>query len=341
MVVAKKWIMSKHFEGAPKHTDLQLVEETLPEITEGEFLCEAVVLSVDPYMRLFGNTVPIGGTFLGEQVAKILESRNVKFSVGAFIAINCGWRSHTISKGDDARLLPEMSGLPVSLALGTLGMPGGTAYFGLYEVCGARSGDVVFVNGAAGAVGSTVGQLAKAKGCTVIGCAGTEEKLSYLRDIGFDHVFNYRSRSLDDALTEYAADGIDVFFDNVGGEATLTVFKRMKSHGRVAICGTISGYNDASQPGGDQKGVLPYHTILMKELKVTGFTFWSFMARRGESEDAVRDLIKEGKLKYHEIIVKGFENMTQAFLDVLSGKSLGKTVVMAASDGEIPTYTAP
>ncbi|KAJ8927307.1 hypothetical protein NQ314_020243 [Rhamnusium bicolor] len=222
MVKAKVYIFDKQFDGFPKESDLKLTEEELPPLKDGEFLAEAVYLSVDPYMRAYAPRLPLGTTFIGSQVAKILESKNSNFPVDKYVVGQFGWRTHTISDGkpvagfSGAYLLPDFGDQPLSYSLGILGMPGNTAYFGFLEILKPKAGETLVVTGAAGAVGSIVGQLGKIKGCTVIGIAGSEEKGKWLVDeLGFDHVINYKTADLNEVLPKVAPKGIDLYFDNV------------------------------------------------------------------------------------------------------------------------------
>ncbi|KAM6109602.1 prostaglandin reductase 1 isoform 3-T7 [Phoenicopterus ruber ruber] len=307
MVTAKVWVLKKHFEGFPKTSDFDLKKIELPNLKDGELLLESVFLSVDPYMR-------------------IVESKNPAFTVGAFVVARSGWRTHFISDGKDLQLIPSSwpESLPRSLALGTVGMPGLTAYFGLLEVCKMKPGETVLVNAAAGAVGSVVGQLAKIGGCKVVGCAGSDDKVAYLKKIGFDEAFNYKTvTSLDEALHKASPDGYDCFFDNVGGEFASIAINHMKKYGRIAVCGAISQYND-SMP---QKGPYVQVPMIFKELRMEGFIVTRWNNRREEGLKALLKWVVEGKLKYHEQVTEGFENMPTAFIGMLKGENLGKAIV--------------
>ncbi|KAF7275307.1 prostaglandin reductase 1-like isoform X2 [Rhynchophorus ferrugineus] len=330
MVKAKAYIYHKRFEGFPKETDLKLVEEELPPLSRGEFLAEAVYLSVDPYMRAYARTLPTGNTFIGQQIARIVESKNKDFPVGKYVVASFGWRTHTISNGVHnpsgtlpITLLPDFQGLPESLGLGVLGMPGNTAYFGFLELCRPKAGETVVVSGAAGAVGSHVGQIAKIKGCTVIGIAGSDEKCKWItHELGFDHAINYKTQDVEQALQELAPKGIDCYFDNVGGEISSTVLSQMNLFGRVSVCGAISGYNDEKP----KAAVLqPY--IVMKQLQIEGFMVYRWLDRWLEGVNQNLKWIQEGKLKYREKVTEGFGNMFYAFTDMLKGGNLGKAIV--------------
>ncbi|XP_030753536.1 prostaglandin reductase 1-like [Sitophilus oryzae] len=333
MVKAKVYIFQRQFNGFPKEGDLKLVEEELPPIKDGEFLSQAVYLSVDPYMRKYAENLTLGQPFIGRQIAKIIESKNPNFPVGRHVFGNFGWRTHTISSGvfEDkplnfpVKLLPDFQGLPLSLGLGVLGMPGNTAYFGLIDICQPKAGETVVVSGAAGAVGHHAGQIAKILGCRVIGIAGSDEKIKWLKDeLGFDAVINYKTQDVAKVLPEIAPEKIDVYFDNVGGEISAIVLKNMKVFGRVSVCGSISGYNDSNAKASIIQG-----TITTQQLRLQGFLVSSYIDRWPEAFEQNLKWIKEGKLKYRETVTKGFENMFSAFTDMLKGGNIGKAVVEA------------
>ncbi|NP_001076171.1 prostaglandin reductase 1 [Oryctolagus cuniculus] len=324
MVRAKNWTLKKHFHGHPTDSDFELKTVELPPLNNGEVLLEALFLSVDPYMRLGSKRLKEGDTMMGQQVARVVESKNPAWPVGTLVLAHSGWASHSISDGQQLeKLLTEWPDtLPLSLALGTVGMPGITAYFGLLEICGAKSGDTVLVNAAAGAVGAVVGQIAKIKGCRVVGAAGSEEKVDYLKKIGFDFAFNYKTvKSLEETLKKAAPDGYDCYFDNVGGEFSNTVIRQMKKFGRVAICGAISMYNSTGQlpPGPSPE------SVLYQEIRMEGFIFNRWKGEVGQK--ALKELLTwvlEGKIQYREFVIEGFENMPAAFMRMLKGENVGK-----------------
>jgi len=333
MVKAKVYVLQQQFSGLPKPSDLKLVEEELPPLKDGEFLAEAVYLSVDPYMRAYAPRLELGSVFIGSQVAKIIESKSDKFPVGKYVVGQYGWRSHTISDGKvdpltavGTWILPDFGNLPLSLAVGMLGMPGNTAYFGFLEICKPKEGETVVVSGAAGAVGSHVGQIAKIKGCKVIGIAGDDEKGKWLVDeLGFDHFINYKKPDIGKQLAKYAPEGVDCYFDNVGGEISSTVLSKMNDFGRISICGAISAYNTdlSNMP----KVTAIQGFMLFKQLSMEGFvvTRWGKQWQEGIHQNL--QWIKEGKLKYRETVTAGFDNMFKAFVDMLQGKNAGKAVV--------------
>ncbi|XP_046571425.1 prostaglandin reductase 1-like [Haliotis rubra] len=331
MVKSKKWILAREFEGEPKDSNFKLEEEELPALKDGEFICDAVYLSVDPYMRAY--SYPVGSCIIGEQVARVSESKNKDYPVGCLVQMQSGWRSRTLvdpSKPKDLETIrflkvPDLGTLEPSLALGILGMPGMTAYFGFLEICQPKAGETVLVNGSAGAVGSLVGQIAKMKGCKVIGFAGSKEKCDWVKSLGFDHVFNYKEVDIDKSLKEAAPDGIDCYFDNVGGDFTSTALQHMNMFGRVSVCGGISAYNATKPP----IGPYPFMTIVFKQLKVEGFIVLRWWDRFLEGKAEMKKWIDEGKIKYRETVQGGFDNMPKIFMSLLKGANIGKMVVKA------------
>lgn len=326
MVYAKNWTLKKHFEGHPTKSNFELKTVELPPLKNGEVLLEALFLTVDPYMRVMARDLKEGDTMMGQQVARVVESKNSALPIGTIVLASSGWTTHSISDGKKLEKMPSEwpDTLPLSLRLGTIGMTGLTAYFGLLDICGAKSGETVLVNAAAGAVGSVVGQIAKLKGCKVVGVAGSDEKVAYLKKLGYDVAFNYKTESLEESLKKASPDGYDCYFDNVGGEFSNTVIRQMKKFGRIAVCGAISQYNRTSTlPPGP-----PPEIIIYKELRMEGFVVhrWQGDVR----EKALKDLLQwvlEGKIQYKEYITKGFENIPAAFMGMLKGDNLGKTIV--------------
>ncbi|XP_071955428.1 prostaglandin reductase 1-like [Antedon mediterranea] len=325
MVVQKRFVLVKHFDGMPKEGDLKIVEEKLPALKNGEILLEAKYLTVDPYMRPYSaRALKEGDTMMGEQMASVTESKNPNFPVGTNVVCSPGWCTHSISDGKGIRKLPSLpKGLPYSLSLGTLGMTGMTAYFGVKEILNPKAGETLFVSGAAGAVGAVVGQFGKILGCRVIGSAGSEEKVKYLKEIGFDDAINYKTTTdnLDKKIKELCPKGIDMYFDNVGGVMTNTVMMNMNDYGRIAMCGAISGYNSKTQP------TVPHVPIVSKQLKIEGFLVWRWMARYPEGIKQFSQYINEGKLKYKEHVTNGFDNMFKAFCELFTGSNFGKAII--------------
>jgi len=330
---AHKFVLAKHFQGLPKVTDLQLIQEDLPDLQNGEMLCEALYLSVDPYMRPYSKRYPQGSTMIGSQVAKVVESLNDKYPVGRLVVAYFGWRTHTVvnpdtSQGDDFMskivLLPDLGSLSPSLGLGAVGMPGNTAYFGFLDICQPKEGEVVVVSGAAGAVGSLVGQIAKIKGCYVIGYAGSDDKVQWLvNELGFDRAFNYKTVDVAQSLKEAAPHGVDCYFDNVGGLLSSAVRNQMNPFGRISVCGSISAYNESSVP----TAPISEPDFVFKQLKMEGFLVHRWQHRWMEGLTQMLQWIGEGKIKVRETYTEGFVNMPRAFIDMLQGANTGKAVV--------------
>ena len=317
--------------GLPKESDFSIVESPLPSINEGQALVQAKYLSVDPYqrgritgVRTYADPVNIGDIVEASGVGQVIESKSQDLAVGQFVGGYWGWQEYAVVDPKTVRKLdPQIA--PVSTALGVLGMPGMTAYFGFLDICTPKSGETVLVSGAAGAVGSLVGQIAKIKGCKVVGVAGADDKLEWLtKELGFDAAFNYKKTSdYGQKLNELCPNGIDCYFDNVGGSITDAVFPKMNTFGRISICGQISQYNLEKPEQGPR--LLPQ--VLVKQLKVEGFIILRFQSRYGEGIAQMAQWIKEGKLKYREQVVEGFENTPKAFISMLQGANTGKMLV--------------
>lgn len=301
--------------------------------SEGQVLVKSKYWSVDPYMRgritgirTYADPVNIGDVMEGAAVGEVVESKAAGLAAGDFVMGGWGWQEYATADAKALRKLdPDLA--PVSTALGVLGMPGMTAYFGFLEICKPQAGEMVLVSGAAGAVGSLVGQIAKIQGCRVVGIAGTDDKVQWMtRDLGFDAAFNYKSASdYSEKLKELCPNGIDCYFDNVGGAITDAVFPRMNTYGRVSVCGQISQYNlEKPEPGPRLLG-----QVLVKQLKVEGFIVFRFQNRYGEGIRQMAQWLREGRLQYREEVVEGFENMAKAFIGMLHGDNTGKMVVKA------------
>lgn len=327
MVQAKSWVLVKHFAGFPKNSDFQLKVEELPEPKDGEVLLETLFLSVDPYMRPFSAfSMKEGDVMIGTQVAKVIQSKNPTFPVGLHVLTDAGWRTHTISDG--TRIVPLISDwpkdVPLSLALGSIGMPGLTALYGIEDVLDLKKGETLFVNAAAGAVGTVVGQIAKIKGCKVVGSAGSDTKVAYLKELGFDVAFNYKTiTSLEETLKKASPEGYDCVFENVGGPSSTVTLQQMKDFGRIAVCGAISTYNDTTP----QTGPYPHFIMIMKQLKMEGFLQSRWQHKHPESLKRLMGWYREGKLKAREHVTKGFDNMPAAFMGMLKGDNIGKAII--------------
>ena len=311
-----------------------LTEESVPEVGQGQLLVRNIFMSVDPYMRGRMNKaksyVPsfqVGEVLQAGVVGEVIASRNKDFAEGDFVSGMLGWENYSLSDGTGLHKVPK-GPAPLSYHLGILGMPGMTAYVGLHTIGKAQPGETVFVSAASGAVGSVVGQLAKLHGCTVTGCAGADDKVDLLKaEFGYDAAFNYRqSQSLPKSITEVCPDGIDVDFENVGGEIFEAVLWNMREFGRVALCGMISNYNDEElQPG--PRGMT---VIIGRRLTIQGFIVTDHLETGKEYVSKAIQWLAEGKLKYHETVAEGIENAPSAFIDLLQGKNIGKQIVRLA-----------
>ncbi|OXA64243.1 prostaglandin reductase 1 [Folsomia candida] len=331
---SKKWTVVSKAQGLPKVSDFKIVEEPIPELQDGEILCKAEWLTVDPYMRNRMDS-SVGAAMVGEQIAKVIKSKSPDYPEGTVVLGYFGWRDLTVYKVPPKEKqgfgsiykVPDLKSLPVSYALGSCGMPGNTAYFGLTRLCDPKPGETVVVSAAAGAVGSVVGQISKIKGCTVIGYAGSDDKVEWLKELGFDHAFNYKKEGVDETLKKYAPKGVDCYFDNVGGEFAYNVVKNMNSNGRIALCGAIETYNRDSS----QLPMVPfdYGTMIYKQIKMEGFMVVRWWQEWFQGVSQLRDWIIEGKIKVQETRVEGFDQMPLAFINLLQGKNTGKMIVKA------------
>ena len=292
-------------------------------------------MSVDPYMRgrmregkSYAPAVGLGEVMVGGAVGEVLESRGTPFSSEDIVVGGFGWREYAAADSKELRKIdPEAA--PISTSLGVLGMPGITAYFGLLDICGPQPGETVLVSAAAGAVGSAAGQIAKIKGCRVVGIAGSGEKVRHLtEDLGFDAAFNYKTAGDTGAeLRECCPDGVDVYFDNVGGAITDAVFPLLNIKSRVGVCGQISQYNLEKPEAGPR---LLWH-LIVKRAKVQGFLVFDYQDRYDAALAELSHWVRGGKLKYRERIAEGIENAPRAFLEMMSGKNIGKQLVKLAS----------
>lgn len=317
--------------GLPKESDFLLAEAPLAEPRDGQVLVKTVYLSVDPYMRgritgvrTYADPTNIGDVMEGGTVGQVVKSNSPLLAPGDYVLGQWGWQEYAAADAKNVRKLdPKLA--PVSTALGVLGMPGMTAYFGFLDICQPKAGETVVVSGAAGAVGSLVGQIAKIKGCRAVGIAGADSKIDWLtKELGFDAAFNYKTTSDYTAkLKELCPNGIDCYFDNVGGAVTDAVFPLMNVFGRISVCGQISQYNLAKP----EPGPRPLTHVLVKQLKVEGFIVIRFQNRWAEGITQMAQWLQEGKLKHREQVVEGFQNAAKAFIGMLQGENTGKMLV--------------
>ncbi len=316
--------------GLPKPSDWNYAEAAVPEPGDGEVLVKIAFVSLDPAMRGWMNEgrsyippVGIGEVMRAFAVGEVIASHDPDVAVGEFVGGLLGVQEYALASGKGVvKVDPSVAPLPVYL--GTLGMPGVTAYFGLLDIGGPEEGDTVVVSGAAGAVGGLVGQIAKLKGCRVIGIAGGPEKCRHLvQELGFDAAIDYKTESVDAALGEHCPDGIDIFFDNVGGEILDAALAHLARHARVVICGAISQYNAT----GAMRGPSNYLSLLVNHASMTGFVMSDYLARYAEAVREMAGWMAEGKLVSREDIAEGLENFPATLLRLFHGENTGKLVL--------------
>jgi NADPH-dependent curcumin reductase CurA len=306
------------------------VETDVPDPAAGELLVENILMSVDPAMRpRLDGQAALNEALMGGAVGRVLKSRHLGFKVGDYVQSMHGFREYFVSEGKGLSKL-DADGLPLAAHMGVLGLTGLTAYGGLLVTGALKDGENVFVSAAAGAVGSVAAQIAKIKGCYVIGSAGTEEKCRWLReDIGLDAVINYKVGSLRSALKTAAPRGIDVYFENVGGEHLNAALPRMNALGRIAVCGMISAYNTA---GAISEPVTTLSNMIYNRLTMRGFVFYEFESMREQFLADMKGWLKDGRMQYRTTIVDGIERAPAALIGLFSGANTGKMLVRLAQD---------
>ncbi len=330
MTVSREIRLKSRPVGMPVAENFELAQVTLEEPGPGEVLVRNHYMSVDPYMRgrmydrkSYVPPFKVGEVLDGGAVGEVVASQAPEMPVGTFVQSGFGWREAFLARPE--QLQPVDADLaPLSAYLGVLGMPGMTAYVGLFNAAELKDGETVFVSGAAGAVGSLAGQIARVKGCRVLGSAGSDEKVAHLvNDLGFDFAFNYREGHLLDRLREGAPDGLDVYFDNVGADHLEAAIFHMRPFGRIALCGAIAIYND-TEP---RPGPVNLAMAIGLGLRLQGFIVSHYADAR---DDFIRDVsgwIRDGQVKYDETILDGIERAPEAFVGLFTGSNLGKMLV--------------
>ena len=314
----------------PEPQHFRLEETAIPRPREGEVLVRVAWLSLDPYMRgrmregpSYAAPVEIGGVMTGGVVGRVAESRTPEMAVGDIVEGSLGWQEYAVARPGQLRKVdPGLA--PISTALGVLGMPGMTAYFGFLDVGKPEVGDTVVVSAASGAVGQVVGQIARIMGCRVVGTAGSDEKVDFIvNELGFDAGINYKTEDVDAALAAACPNGIDVYFDNVGGFVTDAVMQQINVHGRISVCGQISQYNLAEPELATRNVGL----LIQKQARMEGFLVFNFAHRHEHARQRMAEWIRSGELRYKEDVVEGLENAPQAFIGMMTGGNFGKLLV--------------
>ena len=338
-VAAREWQLARRPHGEPVPEDFRLVEVDRPDPGPGQVVVRTIAMSVDPYMRgrmsatrSYAPSWELGEAMQGGAVGQVVASRAEAVPEGTLVLHGLGWRDVAVLDAAHVSVVEPLASLPLSLYLGVLGMPGLTAWTGLFRIAAFAAGDAVFVSGAAGAVGSLVGQFARLRGAArVVGSAGSAEKVRWLTsELGFDAAFDYHDGAVADLLAAAAPEGIDVYFDNVGGEHLEAAIGALTVHGRAALCGSISTYNAVSAPPGPRNMGL----MVGKRLTLRGFLVGDHADERPEFIDTVSGWLRDGSLVARETVVDGLDDAVQAFLALLSGGNTGKMVVRLAPDPE-------
>ncbi|MBT3215588.1 MAG: NADP-dependent oxidoreductase, partial [Deltaproteobacteria bacterium] len=323
-------VLASRPSGKPESANFRLDETAIPVPEDGQVLCKTIYLSLDPYMRgrmnagkSYAPPVEIDEVMGAGTVGQVIESNNSKFNAGDFVFGYGGWQEFWVQNGTELKKVdPQLA--PISTATGVLGMPGVTAYTGLLNIGKPKKGETVVVAAASGAVGSVVGQIARIKGARAVGIAGSAEKCKYVtEELGFDACVNHNSPEFAEALKAACPDGIDVYFENVGGKVFETVSPLFNDFARIPVCGIISAYNATELPPGPNLTPLLMRDILVKRLTFRGFIVWDFASQENEALSELANWIKDGKLHYREDIVDGLENAPEAFIGLLEGKNFG------------------
>ncbi|MEX2146322.1 MAG: NADP-dependent oxidoreductase [Candidatus Rokuibacteriota bacterium] len=336
--VNRRVLLKRRPVGEPRPDDFEIVDAPMPAPADGQILCRTIYLSLDPYMRgrmsegkSYAASVELGQVMVGGTVSEVIESKHPGFTKGDLVAGYDGWQAHAVSKGAGVRKL-DPGQAPISTATGVLGMPGMTAYVGLLDIGRPKPGETVVVSAASGAVGSAVGQIARIKGCRAVGVAGSQAKCDYVvKELGFDACVNYKTQDVAAALREACPNGIDVYFDNVGGEVLTAVLKLINQNARIPLCGIISQYNATELPPGPNLA-----PILVNRALIKGFIVSDHLDRL---PDFLRDgaqWVASGQLKYREDVVDGLDAAPRAFIGLLRGENFGKLVVKVGVDPTRP-----
>jgi NADPH-dependent curcumin reductase len=326
--------------GEPTAVNFEAADAPVPEPKDGDVLRRTIYLSLDPYMRGRMSDAPsysapfkVGDAMGGHTVSEVVESRNPAFAKGDFVTGYDGWQTYGLSNGKELRKL-DPKAVPISTAIGVLGMPGMTAFVGLLDIGRPKAGETVVVSAASGAVGAVVGQLAKVKGCRAVGVAGSAEKCKYVVDeLGFDACINYKTDDLVPALKAACPGGVDIYFENVGGPLFAAILRVINKGARIPLCGVISEYNATGHPAGPN-----LRPLLVNRAMIQGFIVSDHTDRAPAFLQEVAPLVMSGRLKFREDVVDGLDNAPEAFIGLLAGKNFGKLMVRVSPD---PTRPSP
>ncbi len=328
--------------GLPKSTDFSYIQSDMPEVADKQILCKTLYLSLDPYMRgrmnegkSYIKPVDIGEVLVGGTVSQVVQSEHPEFSEGDIVLSENGWQEYAVSDGKGIRKLDKLQ-RPLSYALGVTGMPGLTAYVGLLDIGKPKAGETVVVSSAAGAVGSVVGQIARVKGCNVIGIAGSPAKCNYvIKDLGFNDCINYKSDGFGAQLQNACPNGIDIYFESVGGRVLEGVIGHLNVGARIPLCGGIAYYNLTELPPGPDRTPLLMRSVLINRVMMQGFIVFDHYHREPDFLKDMTGWLKNGDIVYKEDIVDGLENAPDAFKGMLLGKNFGKQIIRVNREPEV------
>jgi NADPH-dependent curcumin reductase CurA len=330
-----QWLLAARPKGLVTQSDFEWREEPVRELADGEILIRNVYLSLDPTNRgwmafdTYLPAVPLGTVMRGITIGVVEASRNPRFQPGDVVQGMGGWQEYCATDGSGFMRLPRIPGQPLSLYFGSMGHIGFTAYFGLLDIGQPKAGETLVVSAAAGAVGSIAGQIGKIKGCRVVGIAGSDDKCRWITsELGFDAAINYKKEDVGKALGEHCPNGIDIDFENVGGDIMEAVFDHLNNFARVVLCGLISQYNAATPPPGPRN----FSNLLIRRVNLRGFIVLDYMARYQEAAQQVLTWIMEGKLKYRLDVVAGLRQAPAALIRLFEGGNTGKLLVKLAEE---------
>jgi len=328
MTENQKWILKKRPTGLVDESNFEFIKEKLPGLKDGEILIQTEYLSVDPTQRMWLTDMPgylppiqIDEVIRSSGMARVIASKSERFQEGELVNGLVGWQTHLVTDGKGFTKVPEI--LPIPTMINVLGLTGITAYFGLLDIGQPKEGDTVVVSGAAGATGSVVAQIAKIKGCNVIGIAGGEEKCAWLVDCGLDHVIDYKATKATKEIGRIAKDGIDIYFDNVGGPLLEAVLFKINLNARIVICGAISNYASTDMPVGPRN----LSSLIVNRARMEGFLVLDYLNRSDEAIQELSKWLMDGKIKHREDIQEGIENCPSTLNRLFTGQNIGKQIL--------------